>query len=81
MTEILDKIISSNIIVFASPVYFYSFNAQMKAIMDRTYAKLESIKDKEAYLIISGARTHQKLYEYNCRNLLKNTLIVLKTLS
>ena len=42
MTEILDKIISSNIIVFASPVYFYSFNAQMKAIMDRTYAKLES---------------------------------------
>lgn len=55
MTEILDKIISSNIIVFASPVYFYSFNAQMKAIMDRTYAKLESIKDKEAYLIISGA--------------------------
>ena len=27
----------------------------MKAIMDRTYAKLESIKDKEAYLIISGA--------------------------
>ena len=55
MTEILYKIISSNIIVFASPVYFYSFNAQMKAIMDRTYAKLESIKDKEAYLIISGA--------------------------
>lgn len=55
MIEILEKIISSDIIVFASPVYFYSFNAQMKAIMDRTYAKLESIKDKEAYLIVTGA--------------------------
>lgn len=55
MIEVLDKIINSDVIVFASPVYFYSFNAQMKAVMDRTYAKVNIIKDKETYLIITGA--------------------------
>ena len=55
MIEILDKIINSDVIVFASPVYFYNFNAQMKAVMDRTYAKTNIIKDKEVYLITTGA--------------------------
>lgn len=55
MQEILDKIINSDVIVFASPVYFYSFNAQMKTVMDRSYAKTNIIKDKEVYIITTGA--------------------------
>ena len=30
--ELLQKMIDSDVIVFASPVYFYSIDAQMKAI-------------------------------------------------
>lgn len=32
----------------------------MKTIMDRTYAKLEGVKHKEAYLIISGVAPTKK---------------------
>ena len=55
MVIILDKIISSDVIVMASPVYFYSINAQMKALIDRCVAKWLGIKDKEFYYIMSAA--------------------------
>lgn len=38
MTAVYEKMQSADVIVFASPVYFYSFNAQMKTLMDRTFA-------------------------------------------
>lgn len=55
MVTVYEKMQSADIIVFASPVYFYSFNAQMKALMDRTFAIEHVIKDKTAYLIATGA--------------------------
>lgn len=57
MTAVYEKMQSADVIVFASPVYFYSFNAQMKALMDRTFAIEHIIKDKTAYLITTGAAT------------------------
>lgn len=36
MVKILQKMIDADIIVLASPVYFYSINAQLKAVIDRT---------------------------------------------
>ena len=47
MTEILQKMIDADVIVFASPVYFYSIDAQLKTLIDRTIARLPEIKDKE----------------------------------
>lgn len=38
MGEILRKMIDANVIVLASPVYFYSIDAQLKAVIDRTVA-------------------------------------------
>lgn len=55
MTTIYSKILASDVIVWASPVYFYSFNAQMKAVMDRTFAIEPILKEKTAYLIATGA--------------------------
>lgn len=55
MTEIYGKMLDADVIVFASPVYFYSFNAQMKALMDRTFAIERIITGKTAYLITTGA--------------------------
>ncbi len=45
--EILNKIISSDAIVFASPVYYYNISAQLKMMIDRFYAKTMQITNKE----------------------------------
>ena len=36
MAEILDKMISSDVIVFASPIYFYTMCGQLKTMIDRS---------------------------------------------
>ena len=36
MKEILDKMVTADAIVFATPVYFYSMNGRMKNFIDRT---------------------------------------------
>lgn len=60
MTEIYEKIKAADAIVYASPVYFYSFNAQLKAVMDRTFAIEKVIRDKTVYLIATGAAPERK---------------------
>ena len=39
MAEVLQKMIDADVIVMASPVYFYSIDAQLKAVIDRTVAR------------------------------------------
>lgn len=39
MAEILEKMHWADVIVLASPIYFYSIDAQMKAVIDRTVAQ------------------------------------------
>lgn len=55
MAEVLQKMIDADVIVFASPVYFYSIDAQLKALIDRTVARWLEVKDKEFYYIITAA--------------------------
>lgn len=55
MAEILDKMLEADVIVLASPVYFYSIDAQMKTVIDRTVAKWTVIKNKEFYYIMTAA--------------------------
>lgn len=55
MAAILDKMDAADAIVMASPVYFYSVDAQMKALIDRTVAQWLTIKDKEFYYIMTAA--------------------------
>ena len=55
MAEILQKIIDADVIVFASPVYFYSVDAQLKTLIDRTVARWTEVKDKEFYYIATCA--------------------------
>lgn len=54
MAEILEKIDQADVIVMASPVYFYSINAQIKALIDRCVAKWTKIKNKEFYYIMTS---------------------------
>lgn len=55
MSEILQKIIDADVIVLASPVYFYSIDAQLKAVIDRTVARWTEVKNKEFYYIVTCA--------------------------
>lgn len=55
MAEVLEKMVSSEVIVMATPVYFYTMSAQMKTLIDRTCARYTEINNKEFYFIVSAA--------------------------
>lgn len=55
MAAVLQKMIDADVIVLASPVYFYSIDAQLKALIDRTVARWLEVKDKEFYYIVTMA--------------------------
>ncbi len=55
MAEVMQKMIDADVIVLASPVYFYSVNAQLKAVIDRTVARWQEVKNKEFYYIVTMA--------------------------
>lgn len=59
MAEVLQKMIDCDVMVLASPVYFYSIDAQLKAVIDRTVARWTEVKDKEFYYIVTAA-DHEK---------------------
>lgn len=55
MAEILQKIIDADVLVLASPVYFYSIDAQLKTVIDRTVSRWLEVKNKEFYYIVTAA--------------------------
>ena len=55
MAEVLQKMIDCDVLVLASPVYFYSIDAQLKAVIDRSVARWLEVKDKELYYIMTAA--------------------------
>lgn len=55
MAEVLQKMIEADVIVLASPVYFYSIDAQLKAVIDRTVARWQEVRNKEFYYIVTMA--------------------------
>lgn len=63
MAEVLDKIMAADVIVMATPVYFYSMDAQMKTLIDRTYSRCKKISNKEMYFIATAADTRKQSME------------------
>lgn len=61
--EILEKMIKADIIVLASPIYFYSITGQMKTLIDRSYAKFNLLSNKEFYFILSCAAPYEDPYK------------------
>ena len=55
MAEIRDAMLAADVIVLASPIYFYSMTAQLKAVIDRTYAFFSQLAGKRFYFILSCA--------------------------
>lgn len=57
MQLVLDKMAESDVIVLATPVYFYTMSAQLKTMIDRTLggAKDPHLRNKEFYIIVTAA--------------------------
>ena len=62
MQEIYEKMLEAKVIVFASPVYFYTFNASMKLLIDRTFAIEKTIHDKDFYLLTTGLAPEESYF-------------------
>ena len=62
--EIVEKMLASDVIVLATPVYFYSMDAQLKALIDRSVSRWNDFgrfKGTEFYLVITAADTNRDM--------------------
>lgn len=59
MPEILDKMVAADVIVMATPVYFYTMSAQMKTLIDRCCGRYTEMTGKEFYFIVTAAENAQ----------------------
>ena len=55
MAEIHKMILAADVLVLASPVYFRSFNGQMKTFIDRVCPIYSMIHGKDVYFIVAAA--------------------------
>lgn len=55
MEELLEKMADADVLVLATPVYFYSMDGMLKTMIDRTLPRYTEIRDKEVYLIATAA--------------------------
>lgn len=63
MADILQKMIDADVIVMATPVYFYSMDGQMKTFIDRCVPRYQEISNKDFYFIIAAADNDKKMME------------------
>ena len=63
MAGVLDKMIAADVIVMATPVYFYTMCGQMKTLIDRVCSRYTEIRNKEFYFILAAADTSKAALE------------------
>ena len=64
MTEIYQKLKETDILVIASPVYFYGISAQLKAVIDRLHTPMRnSFPIKKLALILVGAASLPEMFD------------------
>ena len=64
MQVVYDKLKCADVIVVASPVYFYGVSAQLKAIIDRLHTPMRNdFKVKKLALILVGAAVMPELFD------------------
>ncbi len=61
--EVADKMIAADVIVMATPVYFYTMSAQMKTLIDRCCSHYTKMNNKDFYFIATAAEEDKKLMD------------------
>lgn len=61
MAILLNKMVEADVIVLATPVYFYSMDGQMKTMIDRTLPRYTEIAGKDFYFIATAAADKQAM--------------------
>ncbi len=51
----INKIVSADVIVFATPVYWWGMSAQLKLVIDKCYCRGLQLNEKKVGLLIVGA--------------------------
>jgi len=54
--EILEKMVDADLVIFASPLYFWGVTAQMKALIDRTYSLYVNYHQPNHASLVEGQR-------------------------
>ena len=66
--DIMEQMISSEVVLFASPIYFWGFSAQIKALIDRGYSLVTNyhkpghtslMEGKRIGLLVTGADPYE----------------------
>ena len=50
----IDKIAAADMILFATPVYWWGMSAQLKQVIDKCYCRGMQLKGKKAGVIVAG---------------------------
>ena len=61
--KVIDKMMAADVIVLASPVYFYSICAQLKALIDRTVVIYPNLTNKRFYYLLTMADTDRAKFD------------------
>ena len=61
--SVIDKMMAADVIVLASPVYFYSICAQLKALIDRTVVVYPNLTNKRFYYLLTMADTNRAKFD------------------
>lgn len=60
---IIAKMVAADVIVLATPVYFYAMSAQMKTLIDRCCGEYLKMTDKEFYFIATAAEEDERIMD------------------
>ena len=60
---VIVKMMAADVIVLASPVYFYSICAQLKALIDRTVVVYPNLTNKRFYYLLTMADTDRTKFD------------------
>ena len=61
--SVIDKMMAADVIVLASPVYFYSICAQLKALIDRTVVVYPNLTNKRFYYLLTMADADRSKFD------------------
>ncbi|NOX33790.1 MAG: flavodoxin family protein [Deltaproteobacteria bacterium] len=56
ISEILEKMVNSKLVIFASPLYFWGVTSQIKTVIDRTYSLYTNYHQPGHASLIAGQR-------------------------